>query len=167
MFFSLNRRKANLLSETSNCHTRLSLWLYAHSWGWFPADIQKLEKLSLRCITPPVRFPTSNLDLGIPIYVSCSCYARPGHAYLQSLTFLLHWIFSSRCWSCYACLAPALVLLTATIFHNTQPSLAATLPTPTSWGLLAFLATMVLLRSQGLGSATALDLATTSSGGGF
>ena len=59
------------------------------------------------------------------------------------------------------------MLLTATTFHNTQPSLAATLPTPTSWGPLAFLATMVLLRSQGLGSATALDLATTSSGGGF
>ena len=59
------------------------------------------------------------------------------------------------------------MLLTAITFHNTQPSLAATLPTPTSWGPLAFLATMVLLRSQGLGSATALDLATTSSGGGF
>ena len=41
MFFSLNRRKANLLCKTSNCHTRLPLWLYGHSWGWFPADIQK------------------------------------------------------------------------------------------------------------------------------
>ena len=76
MFFSLNRRKANLLRKTSNYHTRLPLWLYGHSRGWFPADIQKLEKLSLSQMSAAELyqwFPTSHLDLGIPIYVSHSC----------------------------------------------------------------------------------------------
>ena len=32
--------------QNRNCKTS-SVWLYDHSWGWFPADIQKLEKVSL------------------------------------------------------------------------------------------------------------------------
>ena len=92
--------------------------------------------------------------------VARRCYMGVGpHGYPCS------YIFSFRCWSCYVCLGQALGLPRVTSSPRTPPTPPPSPPTTPFLARGASLATMGLQLSQGLASATALDLATTSNGG--